>query len=210
MMAEWALNLGHGANSVETSWTFQLQNYRWLAKLETLFWTIPSRFRIDWGIPNETSKDSLVLPRGGSRCCPCIHTCNRGGKKSYDSVLGKFDSFFKVRKNVIFEQARFKRRNQLDGESAEQYIMELYTLAENCDFNEMKDEMIRDRLVVGIKDSVLSERLQLDSNLTLETAKKAIHQREAVQEQQLQLLIWNLLMSVYRGKCTHYLELTKP
>ena len=108
-------------------------------------------------------------------------------KKSYDSVLGKFDSFFKVRKNVIFERARFNRRNQLNGESAEQYIMELYTLLENCDFNEMKGEMIRDRLVVGIKDSALSERLQLDSNFTLEMAKKAICQREAVQEQQLQL-----------------------
>ena len=108
-------------------------------------------------------------------------------RKSYDSVLGKFDSFFKVRKNVIFERARFNHRNQLDSESAEQYIMELYTLAENCDFNELKEDMIRDRLVVGIKDSALSERLQLDSNLTLETAKKAIRQREAVQEQQLQL-----------------------
>ena len=41
-------------------------------------------------------------------------------RKSYDSVLGKFDSFFKVRKNVIYERARFNRRNQLNSESAEQ------------------------------------------------------------------------------------------
>ena len=43
-------------------------------------------------------------------------------RKSYDSVLRKFDSFFKVRKNVIFERARFHRS---DSELAEQYIMEL-------------------------------------------------------------------------------------
>ena len=44
--------------------------------------------------------------------------------------------------------------------------------------------MIRDQLVVGIRDSSLSERLQLDANLTLEKAKIAIRQKEAVQEQQ--------------------------
>ena len=44
--------------------------------------------------------------------------------------------------------------------------------------------MIRDWLVVGIRDSSLSERLQLDANLTLEKAKTAIRQKEAVQEQQ--------------------------
>ena len=44
--------------------------------------------------------------------------------------------------------------------------------------------MIRDRLVVGIRDSPLSERLQLDPDLTLEKAKKMIRQREAVHEQQ--------------------------
>ena len=37
-------------------------------------------------------------------------------------VLGKFNDYFKVRKNVIFERARINRRNQLKGESAEQYI----------------------------------------------------------------------------------------
>lgn len=105
-------------------------------------------------------------------------------QKDYDLVIGKFDSFFKVRRNVIFERARFNRRNQQPGESSEQYIMALYSLAANCNYGELEAEMIRDRLVVGIRDSSLSERLQLDPDLTLEKAKKCIRQREAVQEQQ--------------------------
>ena len=44
--------------------------------------------------------------------------------------------------------------------------------------------MIRDRLVVGIRDSTLSERLQMDADLTLDSAKKIIRPREAVHEQQ--------------------------
>ena len=96
----------------------------------------------------------------------------------------KLDDFFKVRRNVIYERARFNKRNQLAGESAEKYIMELYSLVENCDYGTLTSEMIRDRLVIGIRDEALSEKLQLDAGLTLEKAKKLICQREAVHEQQ--------------------------
>jgi hypothetical protein len=107
--------------------------------------------------------------------------------KDYDAVVKKFDEFFKVRKNTIFERARFNRRNQHEGESAEHYIMALYDLAANCEYGAMEPEMIRDRLVVGIRDSALSEQLQMKADLTLESAKKTIRQREAVHEQQLEL-----------------------
>ena len=105
-------------------------------------------------------------------------------RKKYDTVLAKFDGFFQVRKNVIFERARFNRRSQLPDETSEQYITALYHLVENCAYGDLTDEMIRDRLVVGIRDKSLSERLQMDADLTLEKAKKSIRQREAVHEQQ--------------------------
>ena len=65
--------------------------------------------------------------------------------------------------------------------------MELYRLAESCEYDALKDEMIRDRLVVGIRNSALSQQLQLDAELTLEKAKKKVRQREAVDEQQKEL-----------------------
>ena len=48
----------------------------------------------------------------------------------------------------------------------------------------MKEEMIRDCLVVGIRDSALSQKLQLDDKLALKTAKTSIRQKEAVHKQQ--------------------------
>ena len=59
-------------------------------------------------------------------------------KKKYAEVAAAFEGFFKVRKNVIFERARFNRRTQQDGESVEQFITSLYTLAEDCDYGELK------------------------------------------------------------------------
>ena len=69
---------------------------------------------------------------------------------------------------MIFERARFNRRCQQPDESAEQFITSLYSLAENCAYGELKGEMIRDCIVVGIRDRSLSVRLQMIPDLTLE------------------------------------------
>ena len=103
-------------------------------------------------------------------------------KANYSKVLEKLNGFFKVRKNVILERAKFNRRYQLPGESAEQYITTLYRLVENCQYGELAQEMIRDRLVVGISDKALSEQLCTHADLTLEKAKTMIRQREAIHE----------------------------
>ena len=44
--------------------------------------------------------------------------------------------------------------------------------------------MIRDRIVVGIRDSSLSAKLQMDPDLTLEKAKRVVRQQEAIWGQQ--------------------------
>ena len=77
-------------------------------------------------------------------------------KKKYATVVEQFDNFFQVRSNVIFERAIFHQRNQLPEEMAEQYITILYNLVENCAFGPLTDELIRDRLVVGIWDPELT------------------------------------------------------
>ena len=63
--------------------------------------------------------------------------------------------------------------------------MELYTLVESCEFKDTKEEMIRDRLVVGIRDGSLSEHMQMKYDLSPKRGKKIVNQREAVLKQQL-------------------------
>jgi len=89
-----------------------------------------------------------------------------------------------VRKNIIFKCAHFNNRYQLQGESVEQFITEVHRLAEYCEFGTMKDELIRDRLVVGIRDNSLFKCLQMEAELTVDRVKRFIHQRKAVKEQQ--------------------------
>ena len=83
-----------------------------------------------------------------------------------------------------FTNVCFNRCSQLSKESVDQFITEVHSLADSCKFEIMKEELICDRLVVGIQDLALSEQLQLEPHLTLDKAKQLIQQQEAVKLQQ--------------------------
>ncbi|UYV77782.1 hypothetical protein LAZ67_15002242 [Cordylochernes scorpioides] len=104
-----------------------------------------------------------------------------------ESVLKAFDSHFYVRKNIIYERAKFNSRIQEDREPVDEFITSLCKLADSCEFEGLHEQLIRDRIVVGVRDKALSERMQLASELTLEMAVKMVRQQEAVRQQQVDL-----------------------
>ena len=106
-------------------------------------------------------------------------------RKKYKTVKDKFESYFVKKRNKIFERAKFNQRIQLEGEPVSVFITALHSLAEHCEYGTLTSEMIRDRIVVGIRNSALSEQLQLDSELSLEKAINKVRQSEAVKEQQI-------------------------
>ena len=105
-------------------------------------------------------------------------------KNKYDIVKEKFQGYFVKKHNVIFERAKFNMRSQMEGESTDSFVTALHGLAEHCNFRDLKEELIRDRLVVGLRDAALSEKLQMDPGLTLEKAVTSARQKEAVRKQQ--------------------------
>ena len=52
-------------------------------------------------------------------------------------------------------------------QEVEEFITSLYCLAENCAYGALKEEMIRNRIFVGVRDAKLSEKMQLETALTL-------------------------------------------
>ncbi|KAI2644440.1 Retrovirus-related Pol polyprotein from transposon opus [Labeo rohita] len=103
-----------------------------------------------------------------------------GDENRYDIVLDKLDNYFVPKVNVIHERARFHQRVQKQGESVEEFIRSLHELAETCAFGEVKGENIRDRLVIGVLDKDLSQRLQMMSDLSLERACRHARQSEQI------------------------------
>ena len=96
-------------------------------------------------------------------------------------MLEKFNTHFVPQVNVIHERATFHKRSQREGESVE-YVRSLFELSEHAQFAE-KEETIRDRLVLGLQDQELSQKLQLESDTTLDKAVTVARQHELVKTQ---------------------------
>ena len=86
-------------------------------------------------------------------------------RKKYSAVKDKFHGHFVKRRNDIFERAKFNMRKQEERQPVFAFISGLYSLAEHCAYGSLHNEMIRNRIVKGILNSALSERLQLDAAL---------------------------------------------
>ena len=66
--------------------------------------------------------------------------------KRYSVVIGKFNSHFVKRHNIIYDQAKFNSRSQREGESVEDFIYSAHALAQYCSYGDLHDEMVRDRM----------------------------------------------------------------
>lgn len=108
-------------------------------------------------------------------------------RETYRGVRDGFQGFFVAKKNVIYKRAKFNMRRQGDNETVDIFVTALYALAEHCSYGVLHDELIRDRLVVGLMDNRLSERMQLDPDLTLGKAINMAPQSEEVKRQQSSL-----------------------
>ena len=77
------------------------------------------------------------------------------------------------------ERAHFNKRSQKPGESVDTFIQDLYRLVDNCFYGTLKDDLIRDRIVMEIFDDSLSDRLQSKGTLTLAQAVHMSRQAES-------------------------------
>ncbi|KAK3739985.1 hypothetical protein RRG08_005257 [Elysia crispata] len=104
------------------------------------------------------------------------------GDRTFDTVLSKFDEHFIPQRNIIHLRAQFHRREQQSKETIEEYIRALYELSEHANFPN-KEDCIRDRLVLGVRDKELSEKLQLKADLSLKEAITTARQYETVKHE---------------------------
>ena len=141
---------------------------------------------------NEKDKEAqvnILIYTMGDTTDDILHSfqLSQDDSKKHDVVKAKFESHFVQKQNVIYERAEFNLRKQEEGEMVDSFITVLYGLAEHSDYDDLHDQLIRDRIMVGIRDANLSKKLQLDSSLTLSKAVQQARKAEAIKQQQFLL-----------------------
>ena len=143
------------------------------------------RFRIASGLANRPANDqiSTMVYAMGDQAEDILRTLNIPNDASYDYLKQSLDRYFGVRRNLIIERAKFNRRVQQQGESVDVFIQDLYRLVEHCEYGELREQLLRDRIVVGVIDDALSDRLQAQADMTLDQSVQISRQAEARKQQ---------------------------
>ena len=89
-------------------------------------------------------------------------------------LFEKFGDYCKPKKNLTVLRHKFNSCVQLTAESADHFITDSKLLSLDCEYGALRDEMIRDRLVVGVHSEEMKEKLLQESDLTLDTAVKIV------------------------------------
>lgn len=91
-------------------------------------------------------------------------------EKKLDEVIDIFENYFKPKTNEIINTFHFNKRFQEEGENFDSFYTELRKLAQNCNFESFMERMLRDRIIHGIKDNNVQQKLLGKKNLTLSEA----------------------------------------
>ena len=91
--------------------------------------------------------------------------------KNSSVILTKFGLHFLGERREFFERFKFNQRNQEGGESVDQYVTVLRTMSKSCGFCScMKDKLLMDRILLGVRDDRMRERMMATQDLDLTKA----------------------------------------
>lgn len=89
-------------------------------------------------------------------------------RKDIIKVLQVLEDFCIDQTNVIYERYTFNKREQEVNETIDSYVAALRTLVKTCKFEGLEEEMIRDRIVLGIRDNHTRKKLLQEKDLDLQ------------------------------------------
>ncbi|XP_013196514.1 uncharacterized protein K02A2.6-like [Amyelois transitella] len=108
-------------------------------------------------------------------------------RENFDKLVSKFNEHFGTKQNTTMARFKFFTRNQENGESVDEYVTALKILSQHCEFEHLEEGLIRDRVVCGVTDGKIRDRLLRAEDLTLARAVKICQASEMSTEEKRQI-----------------------
>ena len=134
-----------------------------------------------------------------TQCAIFLHTIGEEALEVYDTfsfteeqkdklvpIIEKFEAYCSPKKNTTYERYIFNSCTQ-NGRTIDAFVTDLRSKAKTCEFGDLQDSLIRDRIVCGIDDNNTRERLRRNNALTLEKAIDAVRAAETSKTQTQEL-----------------------
>ncbi|XP_073841363.1 uncharacterized protein [Musca autumnalis] len=122
--------------------------------------------------PNER-KVALLLHHLGSKSLDIFNSFNLDvDVVEYDDLVSKMQSYFVPQSNIVMERHTFFTYKQQEEQTLDEFVTVLKNLSLNCEFKELRTQLVRDIFICGLnsKHSFIRERLLTEDGITLEKA----------------------------------------
>ena len=122
----------------------------------------------------------------------------------YKVLLEKAKQHFAPAPLCIVECYKFNARVQQPGESIASFVAQLRVLSTHCEYGEMLEDMLRDRIVCGLSDSRIQHRLLTEPKLTFAKAVKLSQSMESAEKNSKMILSQRDTAEVHLTRTTCY------
>ena len=128
------------------------------------------------GVTDAERKRAIFLSVIGPRTYKLLSSLvapSKPGEKTYDELVVALTEHHSPAPSEIVQRFKFMAYNSRfrhAGESVATYVAELGSIAQTCNYGTSLDEMLRDRIVCGINDDRIQQRLLSEKGLTYKKA----------------------------------------
>ncbi|KAK8760724.1 hypothetical protein V5799_028010 [Amblyomma americanum] len=136
------------------------------------------------GVSDSGKKRALLVAALSTRTVQVLSgqvALRKPNSLTYEEAVKVLDAYFDPKRHEITESHRFFNRCQLEGEPIQQFIVEVRRIADGCNFGDMLDRMLRDRIVCGVRSSAIQKQLLAKTDLTLKEAETIAISAEAAE-----------------------------
>ena len=125
------------------------------------------------GVDTQETRRAVLLSSCGAptyRLIRNLSTPLKPGEKTYKEIVELVASHLQPKPSVIMQRFKFNSRVRGEGESIADFVAALRQLSEHCAFGDTLQDVLRDRLVCGVKDERIQRRLLGEVELTFARA----------------------------------------
>lgn len=114
---------------------------------------------------------------------------NEVDKSKYYLIIRKLEEFCNRQNKIVGKRFEFLNTRQKEGQSFDDYLETLKSKISSCEFGEEEDNMLRDVLINGLRDSDIQGSLLEQTDLTLEKTIKYIRAAEEALQKYLKMVL---------------------
>lgn len=91
-------------------------------------------------------------------------------QRNVEVIKQKFTDYFLPKSNVTYERYTFNKMSQNADETFTEFLTRIKAQSKKCDFDQLNDSLLKDKIVIGVKSESIREKLSAEDNLTLDRA----------------------------------------